>query len=44
METLGITVADGVATVSMRRESVGNAIDVSVIRALHLALDQIQKS
>ncbi len=44
MEILGITVADGVATVSIQRESVGNAIDVSVIRALHLALDQIQKS
>jgi len=43
MSTLGFTIADGVATLRIQRESVGNAIDISVIRALHLALDQIQK-
>lgn len=43
MDTLGFTVADGVATLRIQRESVSNAIDVSVIRALHYALDQIQK-
>ena len=44
MNTVGFTVADGVATLQIQREPVGNAIDVSVIRAMHAALDQIQKS
>ncbi|HUX72525.1 MAG TPA: enoyl-CoA hydratase-related protein [Steroidobacteraceae bacterium] len=43
MSTLGFTIADGVATLRIQREAVSNAIDISVIRALHLALDQIQK-
>ncbi|HVC02732.1 MAG TPA: enoyl-CoA hydratase-related protein [Steroidobacteraceae bacterium] len=43
MSTIGIAVADGVATLSLQRETVGNAIDVAMIRALHAALDQIQK-
>ncbi|MDE1924424.1 MAG: enoyl-CoA hydratase/isomerase family protein [Gammaproteobacteria bacterium] len=43
MSTVVFDVADGVATLRIQRESVGNAIDVSVIRALHAALDQIQR-
>lgn len=42
--SLLFTVADGVATLSIQRQSVSNAIDISIIRAMHLALDQIQKS
>ena len=41
--TLDITVDDGVATLRITREAVSNAIDITVIRALHAALDQIQK-
>src|SRR6266702_4037156 len=41
--TLSCTVTDGVATLSIQRASVSNAIDITIIRAMHLALDQIQK-
>ena len=41
--SLSFTVADGVATLSIQRASVSNAIDITIIRAMHLALDQIQK-
>jgi 2-(1,2-epoxy-1,2-dihydrophenyl)acetyl-CoA isomerase len=43
MNTLGFTVSDGVATLELQRGSVSNAIDITVIRAMHTALDQIQK-
>ena len=43
MDTLSFTVADGVATLSIQRPAVSNAIDITIIRAMHLALDQIQK-
>ena len=43
MSSLSFTVADGVATLALQRTAVSNAIDITVIRALHLALDQIQK-
>jgi len=42
--SLSFTVADGVATLSIQRASVSNAIDITIIRAMHLALDQIQKA
>jgi 2-(1,2-epoxy-1,2-dihydrophenyl)acetyl-CoA isomerase len=41
--SLAFKVVDGVATLSIQRPAVSNAIDISIIRALHLALDQIQK-
>ena len=41
--SLSFTVADGVATLSIQRAAVSNAIDITIIRAMHLALDQIQK-
>ncbi len=41
--TLSFTVSDGVATLSIQRSAVSNAIDITIIRAIHLALDQIQK-
>jgi 2-(1,2-epoxy-1,2-dihydrophenyl)acetyl-CoA isomerase len=43
MTNLEITVTDAVATLRLRREAVGNAIDVTMIRGLHAALDRIQK-
>jgi 2-(1,2-epoxy-1,2-dihydrophenyl)acetyl-CoA isomerase len=43
MSTLSVAVADGIATLTIQRAAVSNAIDISVIRALHGALDQIQK-
>src|ERR1700690_2838849 len=43
MNSLSVTVADGVATLAIQRPQVRNAIDISIIRAMHLALDQIQK-
>jgi 2-(1,2-epoxy-1,2-dihydrophenyl)acetyl-CoA isomerase len=43
MNTLSVTVADGVATLAIQRTAVSNAIDITIIRAMHLALDQIQK-
>ena len=43
MNNLSFTVSDGVATLAIQRTAVSNAIDITVIRALHLALDQIQK-
>src|SRR5277367_114991 len=43
MNTLSFTVADGVATLAIQRTAVSNAIDITIIRAMHLALDQIQK-
>src|SRR6202167_4120482 len=43
MNSLSVTVSDGVATLSIQRPLVSNAIDISIIRSLHLALDQIQK-
>jgi 2-(1,2-epoxy-1,2-dihydrophenyl)acetyl-CoA isomerase len=43
MSSLAFTVSDGVATLTIHREAVSNAIDITVIRAMHLALDQIQK-
>jgi 2-(1,2-epoxy-1,2-dihydrophenyl)acetyl-CoA isomerase len=44
MGTVEFTSTEGVATLRIQREAVGNAIDISVIRAMHAALDQIQKS
>ncbi|MDE1923360.1 MAG: enoyl-CoA hydratase/isomerase family protein [Gammaproteobacteria bacterium] len=44
MSTVEFTIDDGVATLRITREAVGNAIDITVIRALHAALDQIQKN
>jgi 2-(1,2-epoxy-1,2-dihydrophenyl)acetyl-CoA isomerase len=41
--SLAFTVADGVATLTIQRAAVSNAIDITIIRAMHLALDQIQK-
>ena len=41
--SLSCTVADGIATLTMHRESTSNAIDVDVIRSMHLALDEVQK-
>src|ERR1700733_4024291 len=41
--SLSFTVTDGVATLAIQRASVSNAIDITIIRAMHLALDQIQK-
>ena len=41
--SLSVKVADGVATLSIQRAAVSNAIDITIIRAMHLALDQIQK-
>ena len=43
MNTLSFTVSDGVATLAIQRSAVSNAIDITIIRAMHLALDQIQK-
>src|ERR1700749_3816214 len=43
MNSLSFTVSDGVATLGLQRSATSNAIDISVIRAVHLALDQIQK-
>jgi 2-(1,2-epoxy-1,2-dihydrophenyl)acetyl-CoA isomerase len=43
MNTLSFTVSDGVATLAIQRTAVSNAIDITIIRAMHLALDQIQK-
>jgi 2-(1,2-epoxy-1,2-dihydrophenyl)acetyl-CoA isomerase len=43
MNSLAVTVADGVATLSIQRPQTSNAIDISIIRAMHLALDQLQK-
>jgi 2-(1,2-epoxy-1,2-dihydrophenyl)acetyl-CoA isomerase len=44
MTTLSFTVSEGIATLVLQRASACNAIDISVIRAMHGALDQIQKS
>jgi 2-(1,2-epoxy-1,2-dihydrophenyl)acetyl-CoA isomerase len=43
MNTLSFTVSDAVATLAIQRSAVSNAIDITIIRAMHLALDQIQK-
>ena len=43
MSTLSLNIAECVATMSIQRPAVSNAIDISIIRAMHLALDQIQK-
>src|SRR5258708_29177854 len=43
MNSLSFTVSDGVATLALQRSTCSNAIDITVIRAIHLALDQIQK-
>jgi len=43
MNSLSITVSGGVATLVIQRPAVSNAIDISIIRAMHLAFDQIQK-
>jgi len=41
--SLSSTVSDGVAILRIQRPAVSNAIDITIIRAMHLALDQIQK-
>lgn len=41
--SLELSVCDQVATLCIHRPQVSNAIDISIIRAMHLALDQIQK-
>jgi len=43
MNNLSFSVSDGVATLSLQRSAQCNAIDITIIRAMHLALDQIQK-
>jgi 2-(1,2-epoxy-1,2-dihydrophenyl)acetyl-CoA isomerase len=43
MNTLSFTVSEGVATLAIQRTAVSNAIDITIIRAMHTALDQIQK-
>src|SRR3981189_3015133 len=43
MNTLSFTISDAVATLTIQRSAVSNAIDISIIRSIHLALDQIQK-
>jgi enoyl-CoA hydratase/carnithine racemase len=43
VDSLSVTVSEGVATLSIQRPAVSNAIDITIIRAMHLALDQIQK-
>src|SRR6201986_5691925 len=43
MNSLSFTVSDGVATLGLQRSAVSNAIDITIIRSIHLALDQIQK-
>ncbi|HEX3915284.1 MAG TPA: enoyl-CoA hydratase-related protein [Steroidobacteraceae bacterium] len=43
MNSLSFTVSDAVATLTLQRSTCSNAIDITVIRAIHLALDQIQK-
>ena len=42
--SLSFQVDDGVATLSLHRAAVSNAIDITIIRAMHVALDQIQKN
>ncbi len=42
--SLSVTLSDNVATLAIERPAVGNAIDITVIRAMHTALDQIQKN
>src|SRR5271170_1423023 len=43
MNSLAFSVSDGVATLMLQRSATSNAIDITIIRAIHLALDQIQK-
>src|SRR5258705_6094541 len=43
MNNLSFTVSDGVATLAIQATAVSNATDITIIRALHLALDHIQK-
>ena len=43
-DSLSFTVSDSVATLAIERPAVSNAIDISVIRAMHAALDQIQRN
>jgi 2-(1,2-epoxy-1,2-dihydrophenyl)acetyl-CoA isomerase len=43
MDPLTCAVSDGVATLTIQRPAVSNAIDITIVRAIHLALDQIQK-
>jgi len=40
---LGLKVSDGVATLTLQRATTSNAIDITTIRAFHLALDRIQQ-
>ena len=44
MSPLSFTVSDGVATLSIQRPAVSNAIDITIIRAIHLALDKFKKA
>jgi 2-(1,2-epoxy-1,2-dihydrophenyl)acetyl-CoA isomerase len=43
MGSLSVAVSEGVATLKIERRETSNAIDISIIRAMHLALDQIQR-
>jgi 2-(1,2-epoxy-1,2-dihydrophenyl)acetyl-CoA isomerase len=43
MESLSCTVSSGIATLAIQRAAVSNAIDITFFRAMHLALDQIEK-
>ncbi len=43
MSSLSFSVSDCVATLSIQRPAVSNAIDITIIRAMHVALDKIQK-
>src|ERR1700716_2853330 len=43
MESLSCTVSSGIATLVIQGTAVSNAIDITFFRAMHLALDQIEK-
>jgi 2-(1,2-epoxy-1,2-dihydrophenyl)acetyl-CoA isomerase len=43
MSSLSFTVSDGVATLALECESTRNAIDITIVRAMHRALDHVQK-
>ena len=44
MNSLSLTVANEVATLVIEGGTTANAIDIAIIRSIHLALDQIQRS
>ena len=44
MNTLSFNIHDDIATLMIEREATRNAIDVTIIRAMHTALDQLDKA